>query len=147
MALRDFRDAAEVHVRAAVFGPQAVPGSSDLQSDYDDAENDLRAGQKGFALRVWLRDIDRTDSNAPAQVAGVEVTVHRKILVPEDEALYTKDGEMFANQTALLDAAAWGALTGADGIFFDENPSIGEVPTRENNVITYTVELAVRLSI
>ena len=147
MSLQAFRNAAESYVRLSVVGPNAISPQGNVASDYDDAENDLRAGQKGFALRVWLREIDRTDSNAPAQVAGVEVTVHRKILVPEDEALYTKDGEMFANQTALFDAAAWGALTGADGIFFDENPSIGEVPTRENNVITYTVELAVRLSI
>lgn len=144
MSLTAFRDAAEDFVRTALLGALAPAGSRLLSSSYDAEVAQLRAGELAFALRVWQSSVDaEEDSNALHPVASVEIDVVRKFLLPEDEDFYTQ-GSMLLDQAALQVKADWRALSGANSLI--EPPTVGSPPERVENVITYTVELQMRLN-
>ncbi len=145
MSLRAFRTAAEELVRLAVYGTLSdfefdPPRPLVLASAYSDANAQLRAGQKGFGLRLWVVG-EAADSNATYKNVGIEVLVARHLRVEEDEALYT-GSEMLGDQDNLTTEATWLALTGVQG--FEAEPSIA-APERDGQVITYTVEMTVQL--
>ncbi len=143
MSLLAFRDAAETFVRTSVMGSQAVAPKGKLSAYGAEIFSSLRAGEKGFALRVWQTEEDAEhDANAIYPVAGVEVTIAKKLIVEEDEVLYTED-EMLQNQAALLVARDWRALVSANSLI--EPVTIEAVPEREEHVISYVVTLTMRL--
>jgi hypothetical protein len=100
----------------------------------------LRPGEKAFQFRCWAIEQDENlDVNSPALVVGMEIEVHRCLLFRDEEYLYTSD-EMLANQVALLDKSAWRALLTLQELV--AGPIIDDIPTRESNVISYTVSVA-----
>jgi hypothetical protein len=100
----------------------------------------LQPGEKVFQFRCWAIEQDEElDSNAPALVVGMEIEVHRCLMFQDEEYFYTTD-EMIQNQVNLLTKQTWRDLATLQELV--AGPIIDDIPTRESNVISYTVSVA-----
>lgn len=132
-----YTEAVELPVRVLTLA-ETVSGAVTFDVDPNAILDALQPGEKALQLRLWVIGRDREiDVNAPALVAGIEVEVHRRLAFPDEEFLYTRD-EMLANQLSLTDPALWEALASLDSLV--TVPTIDSVPTRDDDVIKYTVE-------
>jgi hypothetical protein len=103
-------------------------------------ENALQPGEKAFQFRCWVIEQDEDiDSNIPALVVGMEITVHRCLLFSDEEYFYCND-EMIESQRKLVTKQTWRDLATLDALV--AGPVIDSVPTRAENVISYTVEVS-----
>ncbi len=104
----------------------------------------LRPGERGWQVRVWQIEFDiNADANTRFQIAGCEITVVRAMFPEEHEDLYTGDG-MLNDQNRLLDRNSWLSQIASIDSFIEE-PSIPDVPVREDDVISYTVTATCRI--
>jgi hypothetical protein len=100
----------------------------------------LQPGEKAFQFRCWALEQDETlDVNAPALVVGMEIEVHRCLMFQDEEYFYAND-EMLENQVKLLTKQTWRDLATLQELV--AGPIIDDIPTRESNVISYTVSVA-----
>lgn len=100
----------------------------------------LQPGEKVFQFRCFAIEQDEElDSNAPALVVGMEIQVYRCLMSQDEEYFYTTD-EMLDNQVKLLTKKTWRDLATLQELV--AGPVIDSVPTRESNVISYTVEVS-----
>jgi hypothetical protein len=103
-------------------------------------QNELQPGEKAYQFRCWaLEQDEELDSNSPALVVGMEIEVHRCLMFQDEEYFYCND-EMLENQVKLLTKQTWRNLATLDTLV--AGPVIDSVPTREENVISYTVEVS-----
>jgi hypothetical protein len=109
-------------------------------------QSSIQPGEKGYQFRLWLIEEDESlDVNIPSLIVGMEIVVHRCLLFSDEEYFYTND-EMVQNQKRLLDKSAW-----RDKEFIPSlqelvaGPIIDSVPTRESNVLSYTVAVSASL--
>lgn len=150
MPIPDFRTEIEALVRLAVMGPLAVATHGEMPSQFATDIN-LRSGEKAFQLVVWQIERGTPDSNSQKIVVGVEVKVHRKLWVPEDEALYLKS-EMLLDQGRLThtgragESGTWRGLASAPDFADLEEPTIGSAPTKDDVVISYGLTATMRIS-
>jgi hypothetical protein len=100
----------------------------------------LQPGEKVFQFRCWaIEEDEELDSNSPLLIVGMEIQVHRCLMFQDEEYFYTTD-EMIENQVHLLDKTTWRDVATLDALI--AGPVIDSVPTRESNVISYTVEVS-----
>jgi hypothetical protein len=100
----------------------------------------MQPGEKVFQFRCWAIEQDETlDVNIPALVVGMEIEVHRCLMFQDEEYFYCND-EMLDNQVKLLTKQTWRNLATLQDLV--AGPIIDDVPTRESNVISYTVAVS-----
>jgi hypothetical protein len=103
-------------------------------------QNELQPGEKAYQFRCWAVEQDETlDVNIPALVVGMEIEVHRCLMFQDEEYFYCND-EMIDNQVKLLTKQTWRNLATLQDLV--AGPIIDDVPTRESNVISYTVAVS-----
>ena len=120
----------------------------------------LASGEIAYQIRCWqIREDRGTDSNIVSAVMGLEIVVHRAITNDEFENIYTGGFEtiggapdlrsqMLSQQQLLLSQNYWlrtGIQRPAALDEFIEGPEIPDVPTRVDNLISYTVTAEVRI--
>lgn len=142
--LKTFRDAARVHIRLTVMGTQTLDPTGTLPSQIGDDFVNLQAGEKGFQLLVWqIDDSGDAGSNSVLPLVGVQIRVLRQLGFPGDETVYL-DEEMFLEQRRILERQPWRDLDEVQEL--DEPPAIPDAPERNDNMVSYTVALQLRLN-
>jgi hypothetical protein len=103
-------------------------------------QSSMQPGEKAYQFRCWAIEQDEDlDSNIPALVVGMEIQVHRCLMFQDEEYFYCND-EMIDNQVKLLTKQTWRNLATLQDLV--AGPIIDDVPTRESNVISYTVAVS-----
>jgi len=128
-------------VSTTLFG---ADNRGEMISDYGSDADSFNSGETKYQFRAWVEDIDdEIDSNTSYKTLGVEVQVYHSTIYPGNEVGYT-GGAMLTNQLALLDPVSWRGLASVYDV--EDEPTIGDSPDMDGNVIHYTMNLTVRLT-